>query len=321
MIAKVKITTQEGEKTAFEPLIISASRATDIPAFYTNWLIKQFQRGYIVKKNPFNNQNIYISLKKVRFIIFWSKNPMPIIKKLGFFDDLNINYYFLYTLNFYPEYELNLPSFENRIETFKLLSTKIGKEKVIWRFDPLIISDKIDENQLFDRIKKTGDAIHLHTKKLIVSFLDLHYKKLSLNAKRYNANFKDFSENQKIWIIKKLKELADNWQIEIKTCATKEDFAFLGVERNKCIDDELIASIASEDCLLMNYLDCNYDIFLKKYICKNAKKDKGQRKYCQCIETKDIGMYDSCLHECIYCYANKNFEVSKANFEKIIKML
>ena len=319
MIEKIKISINGKEVDAFAPLIISASRATDIPAFYGNWIIKKFKETFIVKKNPFNNKRYYISLKKVRFIVFWSKNPKLFFDKLSFFDKKKINYYFLFTLNDYPEFELNLPALSTRIQTFKELSNLIGKEKVIWRFDPIIICKNISINEIIFRIENIAKQIHNYTEKLIISFVDLSYKKVQNNLRKYNFNITQITEYQKFKIAELLEQIGKKYQLTINTCAEKTDLSKFNIHHNKCIDDELIAKIAFRDKILMKHLLCEKDIFTKKIICQNAKKDKGQRKYCNCIETKDIGFYDSCPHQCLYCYANKNFSKSTENFRKITK--
>lgn len=275
-----------------KPLIISASRATDIPAFFSDKLISDFEKGFTQRTNPFNSKKYLIDLQSVRFIVFWSKNPLPIIDKLEYFDNRNIKYYFQFTLNDYPEFEFNLPDLNKRIETFKKLSDKIGKHKVIWRFDPLIISDEINENELIKRLYNVGEQIAQYTEKLVISFVDLHYRKVKNRLNRNNLKFNKFTYNQKLSIAEKIKKLADDWKIEVKSCAEKEDITQSGILPNKCIDDKLIARIANDDGILLKYL-------------QKVKKDKSQRPKCLCIESRDIGNYNTCRHNCIYCYAIK----------------
>ena len=139
-IEKINICTDSGKIVeATAPVIISASRPTDIPAFYTKWFFNRLAKGYCAWYNPFNQQKMYVSFSKCKVIVFWTKNPKPIIPYLHILDEMGIHYYFQVTLNDYTKegFEPNVPSVEKRIETFKNLSDTIGKEKVIWRFDPL----------------------------------------------------------------------------------------------------------------------------------------------------------------------------------------
>ena len=143
MHQKLTITTDSGATVeAQAPVIISASRSTDIPAFHAQWFIDRLKAGYVVWVNPFNRQPMVVSFKNTKVVVFWSKNPQPIIPYLKELDDRGIHYYFHFTLNDYEQegFEPNVPPLRERIETFKSLSGRIGKEKVIWRFDPLIVT-------------------------------------------------------------------------------------------------------------------------------------------------------------------------------------
>ena len=169
------IQTKDGDHTAIEPVIISASRSTDIPAFFSDWLMARLKDGYCSWTNPFNRQVQYISFAKTKVIVFWTKNPAPLIPYLSELDRRGIKYYFHYTLNDYePEgWEPNLPSLEDRINTFAKLSAVIGKEKAIWRFDPLIVGNDLTPRRLLERIRAIGDRIHSCTEKLVISFVDI----------------------------------------------------------------------------------------------------------------------------------------------------
>ena len=162
MNEKVTITIDNGEQVeASAPVIISASRSTDIPAFYAKWLFNRLAKGYCAWYNPFNQQKMYISFKSCKVIVFWTKNPKPILPYLNILDEMGIHYYFQVTLNDYEHegFEPNVPAIEERIETFKHLSQLIGKERVIWRFDPLIITPTIGPRELLKRIWYLGNKL------------------------------------------------------------------------------------------------------------------------------------------------------------------
>ena len=152
---KITIKTDSCESVeAVAPIIISASRSTDIPAFYAKWFLNRLEKGYCVWYNPFNRQKMYISFKRCKVVVFWTKNPKPIIPYLSELDKRGIHYYFQITLNDYERegFEPNVPPLKERIETFKQLSKLIGKEKVIWRFDPLILTSELTSRKLLNRI-------------------------------------------------------------------------------------------------------------------------------------------------------------------------
>ena len=172
---KSTIVNDQGERVeATAPVIISASRSTDIPAFYAKWFINRLVKGYCVWYNPFNQQPMYISFKRCKVVVFWTKNPKPIIPYLHELDKRGIHYYFQVTLNDYVKegFEPNVSSVEQRVETFKKLSSLIGKEKVIWRFDPLIVTPRLSARQLLTKVFHVGNQLKGYTDKLVFSFID-----------------------------------------------------------------------------------------------------------------------------------------------------
>jgi len=325
---KLNIKTENGDNVeAQAPIIISASRSTDIPAFYSDWFINRLKKRYLVWKNPFNQKPLYVTFNKTRLIVFWSKNPKPIIKHLDYLNDKKLNYYFQFTLNDYVKENLepNVPSVESRIETFIKLSEKIGKEKVIWRFDPLILTDKIGVNELLHKIDKIGSQLFQHTEKLVFSFADIGiYKKVQSNLNRGNIKYSEFDNVSMNDFANGLKELNQKWKLEIGTCAEKIDLEKYEIIHNKCIDDGLMKRLFSEDVKLMEFLGYELkkaDLFGTKEelvpIKKRNLKDKGQRELCGCIFSKDIGEYNTCLHLCKYCYANTSKKVVLDNYNRI----
>ena len=313
--------------SAQAPVIISASRATDIPAFYSKWFIHRLKENYLKWINPFNNKPLYISFENTRLIVFWSKNPKPMIKYLDFLNKRNINYYFQFTLNDYEKekFEAKVPSLEQRIETFKILSKKLGKKRVIWRFDPLILTDKIDIEELLKRIKTIGNELKDYTNKLVISFVDISiYKKVSRNLKHENINYKEWSIDLMKEFAKGIQDITKDWNIQIVTCSEKINLENYGIIHNKCIDDDLIIELFNNDKKLMDFLGVEIkerDLFTpQRQIIKTKKlKDKGQREACGCIISKDIGQYNTCPYGCVYCYANASKEIAKRNFQMHLK--
>ena len=316
---------------AKSPLILSASRATDIPAFYTKWFFNRIRAGFITWKNPFNGKESFISFDKARVIVFWTKNPEPIIPYLKFLDEKNIGYYFLYTLNNYEKENLepNLPPINDRIETFRRLSNTIGKEKVIWRFDPIIKTPKTGIAELTDRIKFIGDKIHPYTEKLIFSFIQIApYKKVKNKLTKESAIFNghrpddfEFSTKEKEQTAKILSAMTKKWNITLASCAEEIDLERYGIQHNKCIDDKLMRKLFPTDEALINFLNISETdlssqkrLFNKTTVKNVSLKDKGQRKACGCIYSKDIGRYNTCPHLCTYCYANKSANTAIKNY-------
>lgn len=322
---KIEIVTQNNVKThAQAPVIVSASRATDIPAFYSEWFINRVKQGYLKWKNPFNGVPLYVSFKKTRLIVFWSKNPEPMIKHLDYLNEKNINYYFQFTLNDYVKerLETKVGLVDKRIETFIKLSEKIGKEKVIWRFDPYILTDTSGVDELLKRTEYIGNKLKSYTNKLVFSFADIKdYKKVKNNLRKDSVSYTEFNERSMNELAKGLMELNKNWNLEIGTCAESIDLNKYGIIHNKCIDDDLMKRLFYNDPKLMEFLGYKYekaDLFDTegKLISLKSKnlKDKGQRIACGCIMSKDIGQYNTCPHECVYCYANTSKEIAIKNY-------
>jgi hypothetical protein len=284
-------------KETIAPIIISASRATDIPAFYARQFIDHLKRGYLLWTNPFNGIQIPVSLKQVRLIVFWTKNPAPLIPYLRVIDDFKIDYYFSYTLNNYENegLESKLPSLEKRIETFVELANRIGKDKVIWRFDPVVLLKDQTHGQIIDKIVLLAERLHLFTAKLVFSFVDNHYKKVQRKIEKSGIQIHDFTEYEKELFARQLSEQIKKYNLQISTCAEPLNLEKYNIKHNKCIDDELITHLFPNNQILID--------FIKLLSAKNSLKDKGQRKYCGCIPGKDIGKYNTCKYNCIYCYA------------------
>lgn len=167
--SKLKLTLSDGNVVdAQAPLIISASRATDIPAFYSRWFFNRLRQRYARWRNPYNGKDSYISFAKTKFIVFWSKNPRPLLPLLPILKEMGIGCYIQYTLNDYfaDGLEPNVPSVAERIDTFKQLVDELGLGAVVWRFDPLILTDKISADALLDKIESIAERLHGYTENL-----------------------------------------------------------------------------------------------------------------------------------------------------------
>lgn len=339
MNEKVFITTDSGEKVeASAPVIISASRSTDIPAFYAKWFFNRLAKGYCAWYNPFNQQKMYISFANCKVLVFWTKNPKPIIPYLHELDKRGIHYYFQVTLNDYVNegFEPSVSSVEERVETFKQFSDMIGHERVIWRFDPLIITPYLTPRALLTKIWHVGNLLKGYTDKLVFSFVDVKaYRKVQNNLVKETNYFSkedvesaEMNEAQRQEVIEGLVKIRaawkeQGWNVTLATCAEAFDYDAYGIEHNRCIDGELIERVFGEDKELVYYLHTGKlpepslfgELPPLPEKSKNLK-DKGQRKICGCMVSKDIGMYNTCRHFCVYCYANTSKELVIKNAAK-----
>lgn len=279
-------------------MILSVSRRTDIPAFYSEWFFNRLRDGFIDVRSPMNIHQVSrvkITPDVIDCIVFWTKNPKGMLARL---DELKgYNYYFQFTLNPYDKrIESNVPKKNEIISAFKELSSKIGNNRVIWRYDPIFITDVIDVNYHIQYFEELAKRLTGFTKRCVISFVDL-YKKTSTNTKY--LNLREPNEDEIFAIAKAFSKIANNLGLEIVTCAENIDLQEFGIDHGHCIDQALIEDI------------CGYNI--------DTRKDKNQRKECGCIESIDIGAYNTCSHGCAYCYANFNDDKVRLQSSRHIK--
>jgi DNA repair photolyase len=264
-------------------MIISASRRTDIPAFYSDWFLRRLQEGFVLVKNPMNSNQlsrIDLSPNSVDCIVFWTKNPKNMLDKLSQLS--NYRYYFQFTLNPYNSHlEPHVPKKDDVTKTFISLSNSIGSDKVIWRYDPILLSEEIDISYHERHFKSFAERLQGHTSKCMISFIDL-YRNVSRKMQAIKARA-PLEDEMKV-IAEKLVNIAKQHNISIETCAEKIELSNIGIQHGRCIDDRLISTLLG--------------------VHVEASKDKYQRDLCGCIHSVDIGEYNTCPHRCTYCYAN-----------------
>jgi DNA repair photolyase len=243
------------------------------------------------------------------------------------------------TLNDYEKEKLEqgVPALQQRIDTFKQLVDKLGKGRVVWRFDPLILTDDISIDTLLAKMELIGDQLKGYTEKLVFSYADiLNYRKVKANLEKSNIPYQEWTEAQMLDFAKELSALNRRWGYTLATCGEKVDLQQFGVEHNHCVDDALIIRFAYEDKKLMDFLKVKtfpmptQDLFGNTeplpsdaiilpdntYATHGDNRDKGQRLFCGCIVSKDIGEYNTCPHLCEYCYANTTKELALQNWKR-----
>jgi DNA repair photolyase len=225
-------------------------------------------------------------------IVFWSKNPKPMINSLHLLDEYS--YYFQFTLNPYDnDVEPNLPFKNEIIETFKKLSDSIGPHRIIWRYDPILLNANHTIGYHIDKFGEYAGILKGYTEKVTFSFIDI-YKKIAEKIK--SMDIRELTIEEKNDIAKNFSKIAMNNNLVIDTCAEDIDLSKYGIWHGRCIDTDLIAKIAGCD------------------IC--IEKDKNQRPECGCAKSIDIGEYDSCSNGCVYCYANNSNNIVDKNTKR-----
>ncbi len=275
-------------------VIISASRRTDIPAFYGEWFVNRLRAGEVLVRNPMNYRQVSrISLapESVDAIVFWTKNPANLIPFLPEIAGLGYACYFLFTLNPYDrELEPCVPDKESIFESFRELSRRLGPERVVWRYDPVIITDRCTPAWHAGEFLRLAERLSGYTEQCIISFLD-EYRKQQRRMAQIPYILPD--KQQMGDLAGMFADAARVRGISIATCSHDIDLSLQGIAHSRCIDGDLVERISGRKL-------------------QRVKKDSRQRHQCSCIESRDIGSYNSCAHGCRYCYAVASHPVASA---------
>ncbi|WP_320112291.1 DUF1848 domain-containing protein [Draconibacterium orientale] len=266
-------------------MILSISRRTDIPAFYSDWFFQRVKEGFVYVRNPMNIHHVSripINTDVVDCMVFWSKNPAQMLTRLN--EIAAYNYYFQFTVNPYSQnLECNVPKKGIIFDVFKKLSDTIGPNKVIWRYDPILLSNEIDISYHLKYFEVIAKTLSGYTKECVISFID-SYKKTERNLRSTTA--RELKASEINTLCRGLANISSAYGLTLKTCAEAYDLQDYGISHGRCIDNVLIEKIIGKPI--------------------NSQKDKNQRDVCGCISSIDIGEYNTCKHNCLYCYANYN---------------
>jgi hypothetical protein len=284
-------------------MIISASRRTDIPAFYAQWFMNRVRAGYCTVPNPFNpSQVTTISLRPedVDVIVFWTRNPRPMFRHLEELDRRGYRYYFQYTLLDNPRLlDRKGPPVVASLDTFRELAGRIGPERVIWRYDPIVFSNLTDTRFHQETYARIARALRGHTYRSVISLLDM-YRKLdkrlrALAGQGVEVVDYDGKPDQRFdELMHNLVDTAHENGMQLLSCAETRDLQVYGIRPGKCIDDDYIRDVFGLEV--------------------SHRKDPSQREACGCVVSRDIGMYETCLFGCQYCYATGSFERARLNY-------
>ncbi|MBZ0180299.1 MAG: DUF1848 domain-containing protein [Melioribacteraceae bacterium] len=282
--------------------IITVSRRTDIPAYYSDWFRQRLEIGYAFYPNPISQKPVFVDLSPaaVKAFVFWTRNPKPLFKHLDYIDErYSKHHYMHFTINgLPPELEKRNPSVDYAVSSAEFLAKRYGSDYLQWRFDPIVFSSISDETFVLKRFQEIAEKMHGLTKRCYFSFVDL-YRKTQRNfkkvSKELNIEFRGVRIEEQIDFTKRLNEIASKLNITLYACAEDQLLdAVPQIEKAHCVDSDIIKSVCSDE----NH--SNY-------------KFEESRLGCGCIESKDVGYYDSCPHGCIYCYANMNPEKALEN--------
>lgn len=281
--------------------IISASRRTDIPAFYADWFINRIRAGYCLVSNPYNaNQTSRVSLlpDDVDAIVFWTRNPRPLFPFLRELDSLGYHYFFHFTMLDNPRLlDPKSPSLGSAVTAFRELSRRLGPDRVIWRYDPIILSNVTDTQFHIDAFRKIAGRLEGYTTRVVVSLLTLYRHVAQRLRKLEKSGLQlmkgEVLEEQSRILLRSIADTAKINGMQALSCSMESTLGRFGIRPGKCIDDE--------------YLQDTFGVQV------SSQKDPGQRPECRCVKSQDIGAYDTCVFGCTYCYAVRSFALARRN--------
>lgn len=268
-------------------MIVSASRRTDLPAFYSEWLLRRLREGFCLVQNPYDArrlQRVPLTPDVVDCIVFWTRDPRPLLPHLAELEALGHRFYFQFTLNAYGvALEPQVPRLAQAVEAFGRLSEAVGSQRVVWRYDPIVLEPHCDEAFHRRAFAALAAALEGYGAHCVMSFVD-PYAKL-------RGRFQAPQRAPMRALARALAEIACARGFSLETCAEAEDFTDCGVEPGACVDRARIEAL------------------LGTSLGGTAQKS---RAYCRCMESVDIGAYDTCLHGCAYCYATRSLSYARS---------
>jgi DNA repair photolyase len=284
--------------------IISASRRSDIPAFYSRWFLRRVEEGFSEWVNPFGGQVGRVSLRPedCLAIVCWTRNPSPLLPALAELRRAGHFFYFHFTITRYPrELESHAPPLETAVRVFRKLAETLGPEAVIWRYDPIVLSSLTPAEFHLARFEALARELRGATRRAYVSFV-VNYGKTKKNfaalTKELGIAFHDPELAEKKELALRLRDIAARHEMKLHACCNDEIVGD-GIEKGHCVDLEIVKRIRPDG----------------ESISEDLKR-RPTREQCGCTESVDIGAYDTCIFGCRYCYATRNREAALARFRE-----
>lgn len=285
------------EASSGTPLIISASRRTDIPAFYMPWFMGRLQAGSVSYPNPFGGQIHHVSLRAedVHSIVFWSKDYRPFVRYVDALEGGGYRFVCHYTITGLPHIlEPRVPDWRVGVETLRALARRIGARHVLWRFDPIVFTDRLDAEAYVARFKTLARALSGYTERCYFSFATF-YAKAERRLTAVGVRYRDPPLDEKRALAHTLASIAAEEGMAIYACC-QPDLVDEVVRPAACIDGALLAELFPTPALIA--------------------PTRPTRPGCGCALSRDVGVYDTCLHGCRYCYATRDDARAMAGYQR-----
>lgn len=273
-------------------MIISASRRTDIAAFHSEWFMEKVREGFVDVRNPFNARQIArveLAPESVDVFVFWTRNPGPLLPHMDELEDRGFRSVFLVTVMDYPKcLEPATPAVQDAVETLSKLSERIGKNRIAWRYDPILLSSLTPGPFHAEAFSRLAERISPLVSRCIVSVFDPYPGPLKRLRQLEKTGFRLLAPAEEKAVLAEL----------LPEMAAKANS--LGLEIQSCCEGDLLAPWIKPGA-------CIDPLFLQRAFGRTfpSAKDKNQRRGCLCAGSKDIGTYGTCHHGCLYCYAGR----------------
>ena len=274
-------------------MIINTGNRTDIPAYYSEWFYRRVEEGFVLTRNPYYPQQVTryaLSPDVVDCISFCTKNPQPMLRRLDELD--GFQQFWMVTITPYGrDIEPFVPEKERVMDSFCALSERTGIRGMSWRYDPIFISEKYSLDYHIRTFEDMASRLQGHTDNCIISFIDLYEK-----TKRNFHRVREVTGNERESIGREFTAIGRRYGIRIKTCCEGTELAKYGVDTSGCVTKSVVERAVG----------CELDI----------PRLSPAREGCDCLLGNDIGMYNTCGHGCLYCYANCDRETVIQNMKR-----
>lgn len=271
-------------------MILNTGNRTDIPAYFSEWFYHRMKEGFVCVRNPYYPAQVTryrLDPAVVDCLVFCTKNPRPMLERLSELDAYG-QYWFVTITPYGKEIEPHVPDRELVMESFRELSGKVGRKAVCWRYDPVFLTEKYDLEFHLDAFAAMAEALSGYTDVCVISFIDLYEKTL-----RNFKGIKSVGLKERQAIVKAFVEIGKRHGIRIKTCAEGGDWTSYGVDCSGCLTKEVVEQALGEALQIPS--------------------GGKAREACSCLLGNDIGMYNTCGHGCLYCYANYDSRLVEEN--------
>ena len=273
-------------------MILNTGLRTDIPGFFSEWFYNRIDEGFVYVRNPYAKNIIYsykLNPELIDCIMFCTKNPKPMLKDLDKISGYN-QYWHITITPYEKEIEPNVPPVDEVLESFKYLSSRLGKEKVSLRYDPIFINEKYTLEKHIESFEYIVKSLSDYTTEAIISFIDLYEK-----TKRNFPQVREVNNEERLEIGKEFAKIGKEYHVKIKTCVEGTDLDQFGIDSTGCMTKEVIERAIHKNL--------------------NIPKQKARNGQCYCLLNNDIGEYNTCNHGCLYCYANSNKKLVSRNIK------